>query len=115
MKKIACQPTCSVRKPPSSGPIARASAETPAQVPIALPRSSAGKASVMIESVPGIMKAAPTPWAMRLMTSDRVSGAKPAVAEERVKTMTPPMNIRRRPKMSPSRPAVASSTAKESV
>lgn len=33
----------------------------PAQVPIALPRSWAGKASVMIESVPGIMKAAPTP------------------------------------------------------
>ena len=115
MKKIARQETCSVRKPPSTGPIASARAETPAQVPIALPRSRAGKASVMIERVPGIMNAAPTPWATRLMTSERVSGAKPAVAEESVKTMTPIMNMRRRPKMSPSRPPVASRTAKESV
>ena len=69
MKKIARQPTCSVRKPPSTGPIASASAETPAQVPIALPRSWAGKASVTIESVAGIISAAPTPWTTRLATS----------------------------------------------
>ena len=39
MKKIARQLTYSVRTPPTTGPIASASAETPAQVPIALPRS----------------------------------------------------------------------------
>ena len=43
MKKIACQPTCSVRKPPTTGPIESARAETPAQVPIALPRSCGGE------------------------------------------------------------------------
>ncbi len=69
----------------------------------------------MIESVPGIINAAPTPWTTRLSTSESVSGASPAVAEESVKTMTPPMNMRRRPKMSPRRPPVASRTAKESV
>ena len=38
MKKIQCQLACSVRRPPTSGPIASASAETPAQIPIAIPR-----------------------------------------------------------------------------
>ena len=69
----------------------------------------------MIESVPGIISAAPTPWTTRLTTSEVSSGANPAVAEERAKMTTPARNIRRRPKMSPSRPPVANSTAKESV
>ena len=60
-KKIARQDTYSASAPPTTGPIASASAETPAQVPIALPRSAGGKAFVMIERVAGIMKAAPTP------------------------------------------------------
>ena len=38
MKKMARQLTCSVRKPPRTGPMASASALTPAQVPIAVPR-----------------------------------------------------------------------------
>ncbi len=69
----------------------------------------------MIESVPGIISAAPTPWTTRLTTSAVWSAAKPAVAEESAKMTTPVRNMRRRPKMSPSRPPVASSTAKESV
>ena len=64
-KKIARQDTYSVSAPPTTGPIASASADTPAQVPIALPRSSGGKVTVMIESVAGIMNAAPTPWTAR--------------------------------------------------
>jgi hypothetical protein len=43
MKKIARQLTYSVSAPPTTGPIESASAETPAQMPIALPRSAAGK------------------------------------------------------------------------
>ena len=69
----------------------------------------------MIERVAGIISAAPTPCTTRLITSEVESTAKPAVAEERAKITTPARNIRRRPKMSPSRPPVASSTAKESV
>ena len=61
MKKIARQLTCSVRKPPTTGPMASASALTPAQVPIAMPRCSGGNACVMIDSVAGIMNAAPMP------------------------------------------------------
>src|SRR5215217_67881 len=64
-RKIDCQETCSTRKPPITGPIASAAALTPAQVPIALPRSRGGNAFVMIESVAGIMNAAPTPCTAR--------------------------------------------------
>ena len=58
-KKIARHETCSVRKPPTTGPIASASPDTPAHVPIALPRISGGNAFVMIDRVAGIMNAAP--------------------------------------------------------
>ncbi len=81
-KKIARQLTCSVRSPPTTGPIASASAETPAHVPIARPRSAGGKAFVTIESVAGIMNAAPMPCTARLATSHVSFGAKPAVADD---------------------------------
>ena len=69
----------------------------------------------MIESVAGIMNAAPTPWMAREATSQPSVGARPIVAEASAKTTTPNRNMRRRPKMSPSRPPVTSSTAKVSV
>src|ERR1043165_8686992 len=47
--------------PVTNGPIARASAEVPAQIPIAVPRSRGGKVAAMIESVAGFMSAAPAP------------------------------------------------------
>ena len=116
MKKIARQLTYSVRAPPTTGPIESASAETPAQVPIALPRSSAGNAWVTIESVAGIISAAPMPCTARRDDQHRrVERRSPAVAEVRAKMMTPVRNIGRRPKMSPSRPPVAIRTAKVSV
>ena len=47
--------------PPTSGPIASASADTPAQIPIAVPRCRGGKVAAMIESVAGFISAAPAP------------------------------------------------------
>jgi hypothetical protein len=114
-KKIDCQETLSTRKPPTTGPMASARALTPAQVPIALPRSWGGKALEMIESVAGIMKAAPMPCAARPPTNQASDCEKPMKALERPNTMTPKRNIRRRPKMSPRRPPVTSRTAKLSV
>ena len=61
MKKIQFQLTCWVITPPTSGPIASASAETPAQMPIAIPRWRGGKVAVMIESVAGFIRAEPMP------------------------------------------------------
>ena len=69
----------------------------------------------MIDSVAGIISAAPTPWTARLATRAPVLGANPAVADESANRTTPAMKARRRPKMSPSRPPVTSSTAKVSV
>ena len=115
IQKIARQLTYSVKKPPSTGPIASASALTPAHVPIAVPRCSAGNAWVMIDSVAGIMNAAPTPWTARNRTSVVSVGAKPIAALEIPNTATPNRNMRRRPKMSPSRPPVTISTANVSV
>ncbi len=48
-----------------SGPIASASAETPAQIPIAWPRCFGGNVATMIESVAGFISAAPTPCTAR--------------------------------------------------
>ena len=115
MKKIARQVKSSVSQPPISGPAASAIADTPAQVPIALPRSWGGNALVMIDSVPGIISAAPTPWTARLATSQPAVGASPIVAEAAAKITTPIRKTRRRPKMSPSRPPVTSRTANDSV
>ena len=53
MKKIQFQFACSVSSPPGSGPIDSASEETPAQMPIAVPRWRGGKVAVMIDSVAG--------------------------------------------------------------
>ena len=69
----------------------------------------------MIESVAGIMNAAPTPWIARPAISQPWSGARPIAALDSAKTTTPKRNIRRRPRMSPSRPPVTSSTANVSV
>jgi hypothetical protein len=69
----------------------------------------------MIDSVAGIMKAAPTPWTARKAISQASLWEKPMSALDRPKTTTPNRNMRRRPKMSPRRPPVTSSTAKLSV
>jgi hypothetical protein len=114
-KKIARQDTYSASAPPTTGPIARARADTPAQVPIALPRSSAGKVTVMMDSVAGIMKAAPIPWTARPPTSQPWSGDSAIAALETANTTTPKRNMRRRPNMSPRRPPVTRRTAKVSV
>ena len=115
MRKIDCQETFSTRKPPTTGPIASATALIPAHVPIALPRSSGGKAFVMIERVAGIMNAAPTPCAARPATSHASVCENAMNRLEAPKTATPTRNQRRRPKTSPIRPPVTSRTANVSV
>ena len=76
---------CSVSRPPTSGPIASAIAETPAQMPIAVPRCRGGKVAVMIESVDGFISAAPMPWTTRAPISHVASGASAQTSDEAVK------------------------------
>ena len=112
MKKIQLQLICSVRMPPISGPIASAIADTPTQIPIAVPRCRGGKVAVMIESVAGFISAAPTPWTTRAPIRNAAPVARPHASEEAVKIVRPTMKISRRPSMSASLPPVSMSTAK---
>ena len=115
MKKIARQQTCSVEEAADHRADRERERETPAQVPIALPRSCGGKALVMIESVAGIISAAPMPWIARLATSQPSVCARPRWPRSSAKMTTPMRKTCAGPKMSPRRPPVASRTAKVSV
>ena len=96
-KKIQFQLRCSVSRPPTSGPIARASAAVPAQIPIAVPRSRGGNVAAMIESVAGFISAAPAPWTTRAAISISPDPASPHQSDASVKMTIPRMKINRRP------------------
>ncbi len=96
-KKIQLQSRCSVMSPPTSGPIASASADTPAQIPIAVPRCRGGNVAAMIESVAGFISAAPAPWNTRAAISSSLESARPHQSEAVVKTAMPMTKISRRP------------------
>ena len=97
--------------PPTSGPSATAIPLIPDQTPSARPRRSGGKASASSVSVSGVTIAAPTPWEARAAISVAVEGASAAAAEDSVNRAIPAMNMRLRPKRSPSAEPVKSSTA----
>ena len=96
-KKIQCQLALSVRRPPTSGPIASARAETPAQMPIAVPRCRGGNVAAMIDSVAGFISAAPAPCATRAAMSISPVVESPHAREAAVKTAIPTTNRSRRP------------------
>ena len=63
--KIHRHEAVSTSQPPSTGPIAAATPESPAQVPIARARSWGRNDAWMSDSAPGVSSAAPTPWNTR--------------------------------------------------
>ena len=69
----------------------------------------------MIESVAGIMNAAPTPCRTRAPIRSSALPARPQRSDESVKTARPIRKMRRRPYMSASLPPVSISTAKLSA
>ena len=99
------QPTYSVRTPPSSTPAAPPAPATAPQTPSALLRSEPSrKVVVTIESAAGERIAAPRPWTARAAISVPSLSAKPPAREASAKSTSPPMNTRRRPSRSASRP-----------
>src|SRR3954468_725859 len=111
-QKIQCHDSALVSSPPAIGPSATPSPEIAAQVPGAAGRPSGGKAVESSVSVSGITTADPMPWATRAPTRTAGEPASPATADAAVKTTTPPLKTRRRPKRSPSAAPVSMSTAK---
>ena len=88
-KKTDCHPRRSTMRPPTVGPSASATPDIPAHRPIALARSWGGKVTVMIDRVPGMSSAAPTPWNARAAISCVVLCERPHSAEASVKTTRP--------------------------
>ena len=114
-KKIQFQLACSVSSPPMSGPIASASAETPAQMPIAVPRWRGGNVAVMIDSVAGLISAAPPPCRTRAAISSCPVVERPQRREASVKTTIPTTKSRRLPYASASLPPMSINAANVSA
>ena len=87
----------------------------PDQMPSAGPRFSGAVAVERIVRLSGATIAAPSPWIARAAISAPVLGASAAAADASVKMPRPRMNIRRRPKRSPSAAPVSRNTANASV
>ncbi len=84
-------------------------------MPMAKPRSPGGKASVMMAIELAKMKAPPTPWPTRITMIQRAAfGPVIQVTDRRmektVKMANPRVYMRTRPKMSPTRPKLTTST-----
>ncbi len=110
-QKIHCHEIPSTTAPPTSGPIATASPAIPDHAPSARPRFSRATAALRIVSVSGVTMAAPNPCTERAAISHSADGAIAAAAEAAVKMATPIMNMRLRPKRSPSAAPVSTNTA----
>ncbi len=106
----------SANSPPAMSPMNMAA--TPAMMlkPRANPRFSGGKASVRMAVELAINRAPPTPWTIRrpMRTLAPVvpeNGISASPNEATVKMAKPALYMRTRPKMSPMRPSVTTSTA----
>ena len=115
IQKIHCQESPSTTAPPTRGPTATASPPSAPQMPRATLRRAAGTPAERRVKESGTMSAPPAPWRARAATRTSMLGARAAAADEAVNSASPTMNIRRRPKRSPSAAPVSSSTAKLSV
>src|SRR3954453_20270641 len=107
MRKMLLQAKCSIRKPPEIGPIAMPSPDTAAQAAIAFGRSLDGKMFVRIDSVVGMLPAAPSPMRAREAMSVVASVERAAKTDPSPNTTNPDMRARLRPKRSPRLPAAS--------
>src|SRR3954451_14693973 len=106
--KIQRQVAWSTSRPPPSGPITIAMPAQAVHVPIAAPRSSAGKVAVMTASEDGTSSAPAIPWSARAATSSSAVGASAQMTDVVPKPASPTAKIRRRPSRSPSEPPTSS-------
>jgi hypothetical protein len=105
-RKTLFQSKCSSSQPPVIGPAAIPSPETPAQIAMAFGRSCDGKMLVRMESVAGMIAAAPRPISPRDAISSVAEPDSAASAEPVAKMTRPVISARLRPKRSPRLPAV---------
>src|SRR5947209_11153820 len=95
------------RIPPTTGPKAIPSPDTPAHTPMARPRSSAGNTLVRIDSVDGMISAPPTPIRARVAVRRLAVPAKAEATEPAPKITRPHASAERRPNRSDRLPVVS--------
>ena len=108
-------PKIAISAPPRTGPIAVEVATTVPKKPNALARSWPWKSVWMSPLTCGVTSPPAKPWSSRRATSAGAEGASPQPALAAVKSATPTMNIHRRPRASPMRPAGTSRSPKVSA
>ena len=106
----------SASRPPTTSPMNDPAVAAIMLMPIARPRSSTGKASVRMAVEFAISRAPPMPWTTRprishIAPDDPANGVSDRAMDATVNTANPRLYIRTRPKMSPIRPNVTTSTA----
>lgn len=97
--------------PPTSGPTATANPIVAPQIPNAVPRSRPWNSCAISASEVANMTAPPIPCAPRARFRNSGLVASAQVSDEAVNRTRPPAKTSRRPRMSPSEPAVSSSDA----
>ena len=115
-RKIDPHQKCASRMPPMIGPRPMPMPLTPAQIPMARPRSlGLVKMLVMIDRVAGMMNAAPIPMNARDTTSCVTPSESAALVDANANSTSPIINAPLRPKRSPRLPAVRSRPANTST
>src|SRR5437868_10106593 len=77
MKNTQRHDAASTSQPPTNGPIAPETPDSPAQTPTARPRSSWSTEASIRARLPGTSRAPATPWITRAATSAPAVGARP--------------------------------------
>jgi hypothetical protein len=109
MAKIQRHDAWSTSKPPPNGPSTVAMPAHAVHVPIAAPRSSAGKTAVMTASEEGTSSAPAMPCSARIAISTSTLGAIAHSTDASPKPASPTEKIFFRPIRSPSEPPTSSS------
>jgi hypothetical protein len=110
--KMLRQPACSIRRPPSVGPITNERPLHADQMPSALRRfAGSGQTTAIKASDDGNSNAAPIPAMMRPPTRMATLGATAQTSEPATKTTAPAMKTSRRLYRSARSPPVNNSTA----
>ena len=115
IQKIHCQDPAWVTAPPMTGPSAAPRPAVALHRPRARPRLLSGVTLAISVMLSGMTIAAPAPCTARAAISTPMLGASAAAALDRVNTVIPTANIRRRPYRSPRAAPVSISTANVSV
>ena len=113
--KIAPHHHCSSSAPPTSMPRMPPAPANPAHTPTAFARPSGGNTLVIVDNVPGMINAAPTPVTTRqpISAPEELLNAEAALANPKIEM--PSTSARRRPNRSPIAPAGRSSAANATV